>query len=110
MLHLVSVIKCPLTLSVNFIMSTGILKVIKCFPNFTVPRETSPVEILSRLRQSISLFSSLSFSFVDNAEIVFLTIFFVEMLLKLYGLGIHQYFSSSFNIFDFAVSIFYLVR
>ena len=79
-------------------------------PNFTVPRETSAAEILSRLRQSISLFSSLSFSFVDNAEIVFLTIFFVEMLLKLYGLGIHQYFSSSFNIFDFAVSIFYLVR
>lgn len=41
--------------------------------------------------------------FQYNAEIVFLTIFFVEMLLKLYGLGIHQYFSSSFNIFDFAV-------
>ena len=50
--------------------------------------------------------SGFFFFFLDNAEIVFLTIFFVEVLLKLYGLGIHQYFSSSFNIFDFAVSIF----
>lgn len=93
-----------------------LLKVIKCSPNFTVPRDkTSPADMvalkcymLSRLR--LSLFSSLSFSFVDYAEIVFLTIFFVEMLLKLYGLGIHQYFSSSFNMFDFAVSICYVER
>ncbi|XP_068695384.1 voltage-dependent calcium channel type A subunit alpha-1-like isoform X1 [Montipora foliosa] len=43
------------------------------------------------------------------AEIAFLSIFFVEMLLKLYGLGIHQYFSSSFNCFDCAVVCFGIV-
>lgn len=41
---------------------------------------------------------------LDYAEIVFLTIFFLEMMLKLYGLGIHNYFASSFNCFDCTVS------
>ena len=40
----------------------------------------------------------------DYAEIVFLTFFFLEMMLKLFGLGIHNYFASSFNCFDCAVS------
>lgn len=37
------------------------------------------------------------------AEIVFLTLFFVEMILKIYGLGFHVYFNSSFNCFDCSV-------
>lgn len=40
----------------------------------------------------------------EYAEIVFLTFFFVEMVLKIYGLGFHVYFNSSFNCFDCAVS------
>ena len=47
--------------------------------------------------KSFSLFS-------DYAEIAFLTFFFIEMMLKLYGLGIRQYFASSFNCFDCVVS------
>ncbi|KAM7445212.1 hypothetical protein ABFA07_006340 [Porites harrisoni] len=41
--------------------------------------------------------------FQYNAEIVFLTFFFLEMMLKLFGLGINNYFASSFNCFDCAV-------
>lgn len=41
--------------------------------------------------------------FQQYAEIVFLTFFFVEMVLKIYGLGFHVYFNSSFNCFDCAV-------
>ncbi|XP_078343776.1 voltage-dependent L-type calcium channel subunit alpha-1D-like isoform X1 [Oculina patagonica] len=41
--------------------------------------------------------------FQKYAEIVFLTFFFVEMVLKIYGLGFHVYFNSSFNCFDCAV-------
>ena len=54
--------------------------------------------------ESESRMTSLSFFSLDYAEIVFLTIFFLEMMLKLYGLGIHNYFASSFNCFDCAVS------
>ena len=44
-------------------------------------------------------------SFVtDNAEIVFQSIFVLEMLLKIYGLGPSMYFRSTFNAFDFVVS------
>ena len=47
----------------------------------------------------------LAFLFLSEyAEIVFLTFFFVEMVLKIYGLGFHVYFNSSFNCFDCAVS------
>ena len=45
----------------------------------------------------------------DYAEIVFLTFFFLEMMLKLFGLGIHNYFASSFNCFDCAVSNTFLL-
>ena len=38
---------------------------------------------------------------------MFLTFFFVEMVLKIYGLGFHVYFNSSFNCFDCAVSDFF---
>ncbi|KAJ7334442.1 Voltage-dependent L-type calcium channel subunit alpha-1D [Desmophyllum pertusum] len=41
--------------------------------------------------------------FQQYAEIVFLTFFFVEMILKIYGLGFEMYFNSSFNCFDCAV-------
>lgn len=69
-LRLVSVIECPLILSVNFTMSTGILKVIKCSPNFTVPRDKTIAAdmgavkcyVPSRLRQRhFRIFISLIF-------------------------------------------------
>jgi len=39
----------------------------------------------------------------DYAEFVFLGLFVFEMLFKMYGLGAHLYFQSSFNIFDCVV-------
>jgi hypothetical protein len=42
---------------------------------------------------------------LDIAEFVFLGLFVFEMLFKMYGLGVSQYFASSFNIFDFVVCI-----
>ncbi|PFX23935.1 Voltage-dependent calcium channel type A subunit alpha-1 [Stylophora pistillata] len=41
--------------------------------------------------------------FQDIAEIVFITFFFLEMMLKLYGLGPQLYFKSQFNTFDCVV-------
>ncbi|CAF1363793.1 unnamed protein product [Adineta ricciae] len=43
--------------------------------------------------------------FLYYAEFVFLGLFVFEMLFKMYGLGVNQYFVSSFNIFDFVVII-----
>ncbi|CAM4922480.1 unnamed protein product [Rotaria socialis] len=43
--------------------------------------------------------------FLYIAEFVFLGLFVFEMLFKMYGLGIDQYFASSFNIFDFIVIV-----
>ncbi|CAF3063576.1 unnamed protein product, partial [Rotaria sp. Silwood2] len=43
--------------------------------------------------------------FLYIAEFVFLGLFVFEMLFKMYGLGIDQYFASSFNIFDFVVIV-----
>jgi voltage-dependent calcium channel P/Q type alpha-1A len=43
--------------------------------------------------------------FLDIAEFVFLGLFVFEMLFKMYGLGVNQYFASSFNIFDFVVCL-----
>ncbi len=43
------------------------------------------------------------FFFKDIAEFAFLGLFVFEMLFKMYGLGVNQYFASSFNIFDFVV-------
>ena len=40
----------------------------------------------------------------DKAEIVFFSIFLIEMFLKIYGLGPSVYFRSMFNTFDFVVS------
>lgn len=40
----------------------------------------------------------------DTAEFVFLGLFLTEMSLKMYGLGVRNYFHSSFNCFDFGVS------
>lgn len=40
---------------------------------------------------------------LDIAEFAFLGLFIFEMLFKMYGLGVNQYFQSSFNIFDFIV-------
>ena len=41
---------------------------------------------------------------LDKAEIVFLSVFVMEMLLKMYGLGPSTYFRSTFNTFDCVVS------
>jgi len=43
--------------------------------------------------------------FTDYEEFVFNGLFTLEMLLKIYGLGLRTYFRSSFNKFDFTVSI-----
>lgn len=53
-----------------------------------------------------SFFWYVCFSIVDYAEFVFLALFICEGLLKMYGLGLHLYFQSSFNIFDCLVSSF----
>ena len=45
------------------------------------------------------------FCLSDYAEFVFLGLFIFEMCLKMYGLGVHLYFQSSFNIFDCVVCI-----
>lgn len=42
---------------------------------------------------------------LDLAEFVFLALFLSEMTLKMYGLGARNYFHSSFNCFDFGVSL-----
>lgn len=42
---------------------------------------------------------------LDFAEFVFLGLFLTEMSLKMYGLGPRSYFRSSFNCFDFGVSV-----
>ncbi|CAB3996293.1 voltage-dependent N-type calcium channel subunit alpha-1B-like [Paramuricea clavata] len=39
----------------------------------------------------------------DKAETIFLTFFFLEMCLKIYGLGFQIYFNSQFNRFDFVI-------
>lgn len=41
----------------------------------------------------------------DFAEFVFLGLFIFEVIFKMYGLGFHMYFQSSFNIFDCVVSM-----
>ncbi|XP_032426013.1 voltage-dependent N-type calcium channel subunit alpha-1B-like isoform X9 [Xiphophorus hellerii] len=40
-----------------------------------------------------------------TAELVFLGLFLTEMTLKMYGLGVRNYFHSSFNCFDFGVIV-----
>ncbi len=40
----------------------------------------------------------------DVTEFVFLGLFMLEMIIKMYGLGVRMYFQSSFNIFDCLVS------
>nr|QQY02590.1 voltage-dependent R-type calcium channel subunit alpha-1E [Cryptocotyle lingua] len=44
-------------------------------------------------------------NFLYYAEYIFLGLFVAEMLLKMYGLKVHIYFESTFNIFDCAVII-----
>ncbi|KAI0983921.1 hypothetical protein GJ496_006977 [Pomphorhynchus laevis] len=44
-------------------------------------------------------------NFLYLAEFVFLGLFICEMLLKFYALGVHLYFQSTFNTFDFLVVI-----
>lgn len=43
-------------------------------------------------------------------EYIFLCFFVMEALLKMYGLGFHIYFQSSFNRFDCAVSELMLIK
>ena len=44
-------------------------------------------------------------TFLFYAEFVFLGLFGVELVLKLYGLGLRNYMRSSFNVFDLVVII-----
>lgn len=50
----------------------------------------------------VYIFSQI-FITLDVAEIVFISFFFCEMVLKLYGLGPQLYFKSQFNTFDCVV-------
>lgn len=50
------------------------------------------------------LIISFLFTKKDYAENIFLGLFIFEMLIKMYGLGTHIYFRSSFNKFDCIVS------
>ena len=74
-------------------------------------KRTSQVNCMS---YSQALFSSLYVAFFigfdrfflsDIANKLFLAIFTVEMLIKMYCLGIHGYFASLFNRFDCLVSV-----
>ena len=41
--------------------------------------------------------------FLEDVNVVFFTIFFLEMIIKLIGLGSKTYFKDRFNLFDFAI-------
>uniref|UniRef100_A0A8D0AMT8 Two pore segment channel 1 n=1 Tax=Sander lucioperca TaxID=283035 RepID=A0A8D0AMT8_SANLU len=59
------------------------------------------------LVETYTLNSGISWSrFVPWSYIVFLTIYGVEVLLKISGLGPMAYFSSGWNLFDFSVTVF----
>ncbi|KAA8592288.1 hypothetical protein FQN60_017743 [Etheostoma spectabile] len=59
------------------------------------------------LVETYTLNSGISWSrFVPWSYIVFLTIYGVEVLLKITGLGPMAYFSSGWNLFDFSVTVF----
>uniref|UniRef100_A0A3Q3JLX2 Ion transport domain-containing protein n=1 Tax=Monopterus albus TaxID=43700 RepID=A0A3Q3JLX2_MONAL len=59
------------------------------------------------LVETYTLSSGFSWSrFVPWSYIVFLTIYGVEVLLKITGLGPMAYFSSGWNLFDFSVTVF----
>ena len=45
----------------------------------------------------------LLFFVIDLLELTFKVLFFIEMVLRMYGLGIHGYFRSAFNKYDFSV-------
>ena len=45
----------------------------------------------------------LLFFVIDLLELTFTILFFIEMVLRMYGLGIHGYFRSAFNKYDFSV-------
>lgn len=47
--------------------------------------------------------------FNEQSNKVFTAIFFMEMILKMFGLGIKEYFKDGFNIFDSIVVLFSLV-
>ena len=62
------------------------------------------INILNYLTRGESLTTAVSCGFVtDCSEFVFLGFFIFEVVLKMYGLGVHLYFQSSFNIFDCVV-------
>ncbi len=69
--------------------------------NFSTPYLTTTIII--SLESPITLQNI--FPFLDYAEFVFLALFISEVIVKMYGLGVHMYFQSSFNIFDCVVSI-----
>jgi voltage-dependent calcium channel R type alpha-1E len=42
---------------------------------------------------------------VEYANLVFYTIFMVEMILKLFGFGLYSYFRDTLNLFDFIIIV-----
>ena len=54
---------------------------------------------------SLERLNQLFYIFPDITEFVFLGLFMLEMVIKMYGLGVRIYFQSTFNIFDCVVSI-----
>jgi len=73
-----------------------------CESNFT-----TTVDLLPNVRR---LFCRHFCSCTDKANIIFVSLFAIEMLLKLYGLGIHRYYMSLFNRFDCLVVVLSIVE
>ena len=47
----------------------------------------------------------ISIFILDLLELIFTVLFFIEMLLRIYGLSLHGYLRSAFNKYDCVVSI-----
>ena len=50
------------------------------------------------------------FLYVDAANVTFVSLFAIEMLVKIYALGLRKYFDSMFNRFDSFVVVFSIVE
>jgi len=50
------------------------------------------------------------FSVADAFNYTFVTLFTIEMFIKMYGLGLRKYFSSMFNRFDALVVVFSVIE
>ena len=79
---------------------------ISTIPKISVPKKVRKnIVVIERFHRSIcyNKFTYLSFD-LDYLELVFTALFFIEMILRMYGLGLRGYFHSAFNKYDFVVS------